>query len=238
MSDLTDSKTSNSSTDADVKPEAVKISGDPILTAILKDVELSLEPTVPIRKLNKKFKDHGAKCFSNLSAIGGVAPRDIYTKFFRRFCTRHGINVGSSSGTKRDCILAIIKAKTDPPKMKEPANKHNKMNRLRRYCKDTGKLPDRAFYDYISPVIGSLTGLARKKRKENSENDFLKEFNTNSKSSKADICMYLIMESILKATHDIRGFTEKKSCLLWKAREEKRLSRTDLKEKFSQYEKS
>ena len=124
----------------------------------------------------------------------------------------------------------------------QPANnKHNKkLNRLRRYsyCKDTDKLPDGTLYESVSPVTGSVTGSARRKRKANSEHDFLKEFNTNSRSSKAAICMHLIMESISKATHDIRGFTEKKSCLLRKAREEKCLSRTDLKEKFAQYEKS
>ena len=382
MSDLTytttstDNNTSNLSTDLDVKPEAVKIIGDPIVAANLKDVELCLTSIVPIRKLNKKLKDHGAECFSKLSAIGGVPPRDINTKFLRMFCTRHGINVGSNSANKRDCILAIIKAKTDPPK-KQPVVKHNKMNRLRycnvifgdesrndlatrgdklsavdltdglktdelihrnicmeynntdkyndnawphlksckgdpsnfpgpivwnqslktlntlireyEYCfnnwklsgnhgafgevededtsrkpfadfilnntsllylhefvyqypnifsKVTGKLPDGAFSESISTVACSVTGSPKKKKKANLDNEFLKEFNVNSKSSKAAIRMHLVMESISKATHDIRGFMKEKSCILRKTREEKCLSRSDLKEKFAQYEKN
>jgi len=390
MSDLTstsntssDNNISNtSSIDVDVKPDPVKVIGDPILTADLKDVELSLKPTVPIRRLNKKVKDHSAECFSNLSAICGVPPRDINTKFLRRFCTRHRIYVGSSSGNKRDCVLAIVKAKTDPPSKKQPA-KHNKMNRLRycnvifgdesrndlatrgdklsaadltdglktdellhrkicmeynntdkyndnawpqlqackgdpylfpgpivwdqslktlktlireyEYCfnnwklsgnhgafgevgnedtsrkpfadfiqsntsllylhefvyqypnifsKVTGKLPDGAFSESISTVTvtGPVTGSARKKRKGASDNDngnkCLNDFNIIARTSKAAIRMHLMTESISKATHDIRGFTEKKSYLLRKAREEKSLSRTDLKEKFAQYEKS
>ena len=70
------------------------------------------------------------------------------------------------------------------------------------------------------------------------DNEFLKEFNVNSKSSKAAIRMHLVMESISKATHDIRGFVKEKSCILRKTREEKCLSRSDLKEKFAQYEKN
>jgi len=66
----------------------------------------------------------------------------------------------------------------------------------------------------------------------------LKEFNINSKSSKVAIRMRLVLESISKATHDIRGYMKEKSCLLRKAREENCLSRTDLKKKFAQYEKS
>ena len=43
--------------------------------------------------------------------------------------------------------------------------------------------------------------------------------------------MHLVMGSISKATHDIRGFVKEKSCILRKTREEKSLSRSDLKEK-------